>query len=129
MGNKIKLNNSIRNAISNSRYSDAKLATLIGVGRDTIFRWRTGTTKIIRKQNLIKLAKKLNQNIRYTNNGIVEFIPQNPDNKDTIPNELKNFTGEEMASLIQTMQKQIEYLLQENSELKSQLKSLPEKKS
>ena len=128
MANKFKLNNSIRNAISRSIYSDAKLAILIGVGRDTIFRWRTGTTKIIRRQNLIKLAKKLNQSIKYNSIGNVEFIPQNPIIKTKITNELENFTGDEMASLIQTMQKQIEYLLQENTQLKIQVESQPKKK-
>ena len=37
------------------------LQILIGVGRDTRLLSRELTTKIIRKQNLIKLAKKLNQ--------------------------------------------------------------------
>lgn len=128
MNKKIQLNDDIRYAISISSYSDASLATLIGVGRDTVYRWRTGSTTIIRRQNLVKLAEALGHYIKYNDKGIVEFIPQNPIKKNNLYPELSNLSGDDMTSLIQTMQKQIEYLLEENTQLKTKIKGYPVKK-
>ena len=128
MNKKIQLNDDIRYAISISSYSDASLATLLGVGRDTVYRWRTGSTTIIRRQNLVKLAEALGQYIKYNDKGIVEFIPQNPIKKNNLHPELSNLSGDDMTSLIQTMQKQIEYLLEENTQLKTKIKGHSVKK-
>ena len=128
MNKKIQLNDDIRYAISISSYSDASLATLLGVGRDTVYRWRTGSTTIIRRQNLVKLAEALGHYIKYNDKGIVEFIPQNPIKKNNLYPELSNLSGDDMTSLIQTMQKQIEYLLEENTQLKTKIKGYPVKK-
>ena len=125
--NKFKLNKQIRHTISMSPYSDADLALTLGVGRDTIYRWRTGSTTVIRRQNLIKLADALGKYIKYGDDGSVEFIPQNPIEHSS-HHELSVMSKENMESLIQTMQKQIEYLLEENTQLKSKLHSQPEKK-
>lgn len=128
MNKKIQLNDDIRYAISISSYSDASLATLLGVGRDTVYRWRTGSTTIIRRQNLVKLAEALGHYIKYNDKGIIEFIPQNPIKKNNLYPELSNLSGDDMTSLIQTMQKQIEYLLEENTQLKTKIKGYPVKK-
>ena len=128
MNKKIQLNDDIRYAISISSYSDASLATLLGVGRDTVYRWRTGSTTIFRRQNLVYLAEALGHYIKYNDNGIVEFIPQNPIKKNNLYPELSNLSGDDMTSLIQTMQKQIEYLLEENTQLKTKIKGYPVKK-
>ena len=128
MNKKIQLNDDIRYAISISSYSDASLATLLGVGRDTVYRWRTGSTTIIRRQNLVKLAEALGHYIKYNDKGIVEFIPQNPIKKNNLQPELSNLSGDDMTSLIQTMQKQIEYLLEENTQLKTKIKGHSVKK-
>lgn len=128
MNKKIQLNDDIRYAISISSYSDASLATLLGVGRDTVYRWRTGSTTIIRRQNLVKLAEALGHYIKYNDKGFVEFIPQNPIKKNNLYPELSNLSGDDMTSLIQTMQKQIEYLLEENTQLKTKIKGYPVKK-
>jgi hypothetical protein len=128
MSNNIQLNDGIRLTITMSPYSDAGLATVLGVGRDTVYRWRTGSTTVIRRQNLVKLADALGHYIKYNEKGIIEFIPHNPIQKDELQTELSNLSGAEMTSLIQTMQKQIEYLLEENIQLKRKFSSLPEKK-
>ena len=127
MVNKFQLNEQIRHAITMSKYSDATLASKLGVGRDTVYRWRTGSTTLIRRQNLIKLADALGKFIKYGEDGTVEFIPQNPVKSSTSTERL-SMSKENMESLIQTMQKQIEYLLEENTQLKSKLSSQPEKK-
>ena len=118
MSNKFQLNDQIRHAISISSYSDSGLAEILEVGRDTVYRWRTGSTTIIRRQNLVKLAEALGHYIKYNDKGVVEFIPQNPIKKNNLQPELSNLSGDDMTSLIQTMQKQIEYLLEENTQLK-----------
>ena len=128
MSNKFQLNDQIRHAISISSYSDSGLAEILEVGRDTVYRWRTGSTTIIRRQNLVKLAEALGHYIKYNDKGVVEFIPQNPIKKNNLQPELSNLSGEDMTSLIQTMQKQIEYLLEENTQLKIKIKGHSEKK-
>jgi len=128
MINKFQINDDVRHAISRSAYSDAGLASILGVGRDTVYRWRTGSTTIIRRQNLVKLADALGHYIKYNDKGVIEFIPQNPIQQNESHTELSNLSGDEMTSLIQTMQKQIEYLLDENIQLKTKINSQPEKK-
>jgi hypothetical protein len=128
MSNKFQLNDQIRHAISISSYSDSGLAEILEVGRDTVYRWRTGSTTIIRRQNLVKLAEALGHYIKYNDKGVVEFIPQNPIKKNNLQPELSNLSGDDMTSLIQTMQKQIEYLLEENTQLKIKIKGHSEKK-
>lgn len=128
MINKFQINNDVRHAISRSAYSDAGLASILGVGRDTVYRWRTGSTTIIRRQNLVKLADALGHYIKYNDKEVIEFIPQNPIQQNESHTELSNLSGDEMTSLIQTMQKQIEYLLDENIQLKTKINSQPEKK-
>ncbi|MBC8312364.1 MAG: helix-turn-helix domain-containing protein [Candidatus Marinimicrobia bacterium] len=129
MSNKFQINDDVRQAIAMSSYSDAGLASILGVGRDTVYRWRTGSTTVIRRQNLVKLADALGHYIKYNDKGVIEFIPQNPVQKNESPSELSNLSGDDMTSLIQTMQKQIEYLLEENIQLKTKINSQPEKKS
>ena len=118
---------SIQSALTESEKSDAEIAADLGVARDTIYRWRTGSTKVIRRKNLMKLAAIFRQNLKYNDDGRVEFIMQNPVENDSTRNE--NELGEnELKSIIQTMQKQIDYLLEENIRLRGKMEDGPEKK-
>lgn len=75
----------------------------------------------------MRLAQVFNQKLKFNNNGMVEFIIQNPVNPSS---ETKEKLGEaDLKSIIQTMQKQIDYLLEENIRLKSKIGEKPEKKS
>ena len=118
---------SIQRALTETEKSDAEIAADLGVARDTIYRWRTGSTKVIRRKNLMKLAAVFRQNLKYNDDGRVEFIMQNPVENDSTRNE--NELGEtELKSIIQTMQKQIDYLLEENIRLRGKMEGGPEKK-
>ena len=118
---------SIQRALTETEKSDAEIAADLGVARDTIYRWRTGSTKVIRRKNLMKLAAVFRQNLKYNDDGRVEFIIQNPIENDPTRNE--NELGEtELKSIIQTMQKQIDYLLEENIRLRGKMEGGPEKK-
>ena len=118
---------SIQRVLTEARKSDAEIAAELGVARDTIYRWRTGSTKVIRRKNLMKLAAIFRQNLKYNDDGKVEFIMQNPVENDSTRN--KNKLGEtELKSIIQTMQKQIDYLLEENIRLRGKMEGGPEKK-
>jgi len=118
---------SIQRALTEAEKSDAEIAADLGVARDTIYRWRTGSTKVIRRKNLMKLAAIFRQNLKYNDDGRVEFIMQNPVENDSTRNE--NELGEnELKSIIQTMQKQIDYLLEENIRLRGKMEDGPEKK-
>ena len=118
---------SIQRALTEAEKSDAEIAADLGVARDTIYRWRTGSTKVIRRRNLMKLAAVFRQNLKYNDDGRVEFILQNPVENDSTRNE--NKLGEnELKSIIQTMQKQIDYLLEENIRLRGKMEGGPEKK-
>ena len=118
---------SIQRALTEAEKSDAEIAAELGVARDTIYRWRTGSTKVIRRRNLMKLAAVFRQNLKYNDDGRVEFIMQNPVENDSTRN--KNELGEtELKSIIQTMQKQIDYLLEENIRLRGKMEGGPEKK-
>ena len=118
---------SIQRALTEAEKSDAEIAAELGVARDTIYRWRTGSTKVIRRKNLMKLAAVFRQNLKYNDDGRVEFIMQNPVENDSTRN--KNKLGEtELKSIIQTMQKQIDYLLEENIRLRGKMEGGPEKK-
>ena len=75
----------------------------------------------------MKLAAVFRQNLKYNDDGRVEFIMQNPVENDSTRN--KNELGEtELKSIIQTMQKQIDYLLEENIRLRGKMEGEPEKK-
>ena len=118
---------SIQRALTETEKSDAEIAADLGVARDTIYRWRTGSTKVIRRKNLMKLAAVFRQNLKYNDDGRVEFIMQNPVENYSTRN--KNELGEnELKSIIQTMQKQIDYLLEENIRLRGKMEGGPEKK-
>ena len=118
---------SIQRALTEAEKSDAEIAAELGVARDTIYRWRTGSTKVIRRRNLMKLAAVFRQNLKYNDDGRVEFIMQNPVENDSTRNE--NELGEtELKSIIQTMQKQLDYLLEENIRLRGKMEGGPEKK-
>ena len=118
---------SIQRALTEAEKSDSEIAADLGVARDTIYRWRTGSTKVIRRKNLMKLAAVFRQNLKYNDDGRVEFIMQNPVENDSTRN--KNELGEtELKSIIQTMQKQIDYLLEENIRLRGKMEGGPEKK-
>ena len=118
---------SIQRALTEAEKSDAEIAAELGVARDTIYRWRTGSTKVIRRRNLMKLAAVFRQNLKYNDDGRVEFIMQNPVENYSTRNE--NELGEnELKSIIQTMQKQIDYLLEENIRLRGKMEGGPEKK-
>ena len=118
---------SIQRALTETEKSDAEIAADLGVARDTIYRWRTGSTKVIRRRNLMKLAAVFRQNLKYNDDGRVEFIMQNPVENDSTRNE--NELGEtELKSIIQTMQKQLDYLLEENIRLRGKMEGEPEKK-
>ena len=118
---------SIQRALTEAEKSDAEIAAELGVARDTIYRWRTGSTKVIRRKNLMKLATVFRQNLKYNDDGRVEFIMQNPVENYSTRNE--NELGEnELKSIIQTMQKQIDYLLEENIRLRGKMEGGPEKK-
>ena len=118
---------SIQRTLTEAEKSDAEIAAELGVARDTIYRWRTGSTKVIRRKNLMKLAAVFRQNLKYNDDGRVEFIMQNPVENDSTRNE--NELGEtELKSIIQTMQKQIDYLLEENIRLRGKMEGGPEKK-
>ena len=118
---------SIQRALTEAEKSDSEIAADLGVARDTIYRWRTGSTKVIRRKNLMKLAAVFRQNLKYNDDGRVEFIMQNPVENDSTRNE--NELGEtELKSIIQTMQKQIDYLLEENIRLRGKMEGGSEKK-
>ena len=118
---------SIQRTLTEAEKSDAEIAAELGVARDTIYRWRTGSTKVIRRKNLMKLAAVFRQNLKYNDDGRVEFIMQNPVENYSTRNE--NELGEnELKSIIQTMQKQIDYLLEENIRLRGKMEGGPEKK-
>jgi transcriptional regulator with XRE-family HTH domain len=118
---------SIQRVLTEAAKSDAEIAAELGVARDTIYRWRTGSTKVIRRRNLMKLAAVFRQNLKYNDDGRVEFIMQNPVENDSTRN--KNELGEtELKSIIQTMQKQIDYLLEENIRLRGKMEGGSEKK-
>ena len=68
---------SIQRTLTEAEKSDAEIAAELGVARDTIYRWRTGSTKVIRRKNLMKLAAVFRQNLKYNDDGRVEFIMQN----------------------------------------------------
>ena len=75
----------------------------------------------------MKLAAVFRQNLKYNDDGRVEFIMQNPVENDSTRNE--NELGEtDLKSIIQTMQKQIDYLLEENIRLRGKMEGEPEKK-
>ena len=75
----------------------------------------------------MKLAAVFRKNLKYNDDGRVEFIMQNPVENDSTRN--KNELGEtELKSIIQTMQKQIDYLLEENIRLRGKMEGGPEKK-
>ena len=118
---------SIQRVLTEAAKSDAEIAAELGVARDTIYRWRTGSTKVIRRKNLMKLAAVFRQNLKYNDDGRVEFIMQNPVENDSTRNE--NELGEtDLKSIIQTMQKQLDYLLEENIRLRGKMEGGPEKK-
>ena len=75
----------------------------------------------------MKLAAIFRQNLKYNDNGKVEFIMQNPVENDSTRNE-NELGGTELKSIIQTMQKQIDYLLEENIRLRAKMEGGPEKK-
>ena len=118
---------SIQRALTEAEKSDAEIAADLGVARDTIYRWRTGSTKVIRRKNLMKLAAVFRQNLKYNDDGRVEFIMQNPVENDSTRNE-NELGGTELKSIIQTMQKQIDYLLEENIRLRGKMEGGTEKK-
>ena len=75
----------------------------------------------------MKLAAVFRQNLKYNDDGRVEFIMQNPVENDSTRKE--NELGEtDLKSIIQTMQKQIDYLLEENIRLRGKMEGGPEKK-
>ena len=75
----------------------------------------------------MKLAAVFRQNLKYNDDGRVEFIMQNPVENDSTRNE--NELGEtELKSIIQTMQKQLDYLLEENIRLRGKMEGGSEKK-
>ena len=118
---------SIQRVLTEAEKSDSEIAADLGVARDTIYRWRTGSTKVIRRKNLMKLAAVFRQNLKYNDDGRVEFIMQNPVENDSTRNE--NELGEtDLKSIIQTMQKQIDYLLEENIRLRGKMEGGSEKK-
>ena len=79
---------SIQRALTEAEKSDAEIAAELGVARDTIYRWRTGSTKVIRRRNLMKLAAVFRQNLKYNDDGRVEFIMQNPVGNSPYTNEI-----------------------------------------
>ena len=121
------IGNSIQRVLSESEKSDAELAVELGVARDTIYRWRTGSTKVIRRKNLLRLANVFNKKLKFNDNGLVEFIMQSPVINALSTNEA-NLGESDLKSIIQTMQKQIEYLLEENIRLRGKMGGEPEKK-
>ena len=118
---------SIQRALTEAEKSDSEIAADLGVARDTIYRWRTGSTKVIRRKNLMKLAAVFRQNLKYNDDGRVEFIMQNPFGNSPYTNEI-NLGESDLKSIIQTMQKQIDYLLEENIRLRGKMEGEPENK-
>ena len=98
--NQLFIGKSIQKVLTEAKKSDAEIAAELGVARDTIYRWRTGSTKVIRRKNLMKLAAVFRKNLKYNDDGKVEFIMQNPVKNDSTRN--KNTLGEaELKSIIQ----------------------------
>jgi transcriptional regulator with XRE-family HTH domain len=67
-----KVGHSIKQAIIESGYSDIELAEELGLTRTSVYLWRKRDDSVIRKSNLVSLAKLLDKEISY-NNDIVEF--------------------------------------------------------
>lgn len=118
---------SIQRALTEAEKSDSEIAADLGVARDTIYRWRTGSTKVIRRKNLMKLAAVFRQNLKYNDDGRVEFIMQNSVGNSPYTNEI-NLGESDLKSIIQTMQKQLDYLLEENIRLRGKMEGGPENK-
>ena len=118
---------SIQRALTEAEKSDSEIAADLGVARDTIYRWRTGSTKVIRRKNLMKLAAVFRQNLKYNDDGRVEFIMKNPVRNSPYTNEI-NLGESDLKSIIQTMQKQLDYLLKENIRLRGKMEGEPENK-
>ena len=118
---------SIKKALIETDKSDTELASEIKVARDTIYRWRTGSTKVIRKKNLIKLASIFQINLHYNSDGTVEFI-KNKINTDHNSSINKTLGVKELKSIIKTLQKQIDYLMEENNRLRAEKEGLDKKK-
>ena len=118
---------SIKKALIETSKSDAELASEIKVARDTIYRWRTGSTKIIRRKNLVRLASTLQLNLHYNSDGTVEFIKNIIDiDHDPITNQTLGV--KELKSIIKTLQKQIDYLMEENNRLRAEKEGFDKKK-
>ena len=125
--NSLLIGKSIKKALIETNKTDSELAKEIQVARDTIYRWRTGYTKVIRRSNLIKLASTFQLNLKYNSDGTVDFIKDkinNNHNKDIH----KTLGVNELKSIIKTLQKQIDYLMEENTRLRSEKEGLVKKK-
>ena len=118
---------SIKKALIETDKSDAQLANEIQVARDTIYRWRTGSTKVIRKKNLIKLASTFQLNLHYNLDGSVEFI-NNKTETDHYSSIKQALGVNELKSIIKTLQKQIDYLMEENNRLRAEKEGKDKKK-
>tara|TARA_S200000501_G_scaffold188367_1_gene177177 strand:+ start:200 stop:583 length:384 start_codon:yes stop_codon:yes gene_type:complete len=118
---------SIKKALIETNKTDSELAKEVQVARDTIYRWRTGSTKVIRRRNLIKLASTFQLNLNYNSDGTVDFIKNtiNENHKESIQQALG---VNELKSIIKTLQKQIDYLMEENTRLRSEKEGLVKKK-
>ena len=75
----------------------------------------------------MKLAAVFRQNLKYNDDGRVEFIMQNSVGNSPYTNEI-NLGESDLKSIIQTMQKQIDYLLEENIRLRGKMEGGSEKK-
>ena len=75
----------------------------------------------------MKLAAVFRQNLKYNDDGRVEFIMQNPVGNSPYTNEI-NLGESDLKSIIQTMQKQLDYLLEENIRLRGKMEGEPENK-
>ena len=75
----------------------------------------------------MKLAAVFRKNLKYNDDGRVEFIMQNPVGNSPYTNEI-NLGESDLKSIIQTMQKQLDYLLEENIRLRGKMEGEPENK-
>jgi transcriptional regulator with XRE-family HTH domain len=69
----MRIGQSVINALLDADISDIDISEQLNISRNSIYKWKKGKTKRIRKDNLVKLAELLNKEIVETNTGYAEF--------------------------------------------------------
>lgn len=110
--------------IKESGFTIQYWADELGIHRNQIHRWLSGSVKKIRNDNLVAVGKVIGKKPKFTDSG-VEWI--NLDNKQIQIGEIKMSVNAE--KIIENQQTVIELLKQKIEELKNDIKNLKDRTS